>query len=120
MRNMFFHAWATPFEQSALLYERLGRGEEARDTARLALRQPWWTVSTDLARCARVGVQAVGREELGLPGLWKARKGATQSEQPVTTQALAALHPQPSTPTLYQDSGASAADGQRAGDRRPV
>ena len=50
MRNMFFGKWGFPFELAANLYQSLGRWEEARDTARLALKQPWWTIS-DLAGC---------------------------------------------------------------------
>lgn len=50
MRNMFFGKWGFPFELAAKLYQRLGRSEEARDTARLALKQPWWTIS-DLDGC---------------------------------------------------------------------
>jgi hypothetical protein len=45
MRNMFFGKWGFPFELAAKLYQRLGRSEEARDTARLALKQPWWSIS---------------------------------------------------------------------------
>jgi hypothetical protein len=50
MKNMFYQQWAFPYEESAKLYAYLGRMEEARDTARLALKQPWWTV-VDLLRC---------------------------------------------------------------------
>ena len=50
MRNLFFSRWGFPFELAAGLYEQLGRREEARDTARLALKQPWWTVD-DLDKC---------------------------------------------------------------------
>lgn len=50
MRNLFFSRWGFPFELAAGLYEQLGRREEARDTARLALKQPWWTVD-DLNTC---------------------------------------------------------------------
>ena len=53
MKNHFFQKWASPFEESAYLYEKLDRAEEARDTARLALRQPWWSVG-NLARCVFV------------------------------------------------------------------
>jgi hypothetical protein len=72
MRNMFFGKWAFAFELAAELYQRLGRAEEARDTARLALKQPWWT-ATDLAGCSLFAM---------LPGLtnrvvhWVARPGA--------------------------------------------
>lgn len=51
MKNLFFQRWAFPYEESALLYQQLDRLEEARDTARLALKQPWWTVE-DLSQCA--------------------------------------------------------------------
>jgi hypothetical protein len=49
MKNFFYQKWAFPYEEAAKLYEGLGRAEEARDTARLALKQPWWTVQ-DLTR----------------------------------------------------------------------
>ena len=59
MKGSFFQEWATPFEQSALLYELLGRDEEARDTARLALKKPWWTISSDLDRCVEIGWNSI-------------------------------------------------------------
>lgn len=51
MKNLFFQRWAFPFEAAAKLYGELDRQEEARDTARLTLKQPWWTVQ-DLPRFA--------------------------------------------------------------------
>jgi hypothetical protein len=45
MKNLFYQGFALPFEVAADLYQELDRGEEARDTARLALKQPWWTVA---------------------------------------------------------------------------
>lgn len=60
MKNHFFQKWGFPFEESAYLYEKLDRSEEARDTARLALRQPWWSVG-DLPRCVPEHVQLCAR-----------------------------------------------------------
>lgn len=55
MKGAFFPGIAFPFETAGVLYRRLGRAEEARDTARLALKQPWWTVS-DLSRSATAAI----------------------------------------------------------------
>lgn len=43
MRN--FAGWARPLEFNSMMYRDAGRHEEARDTARLALRNPWWSLS---------------------------------------------------------------------------
>jgi hypothetical protein len=59
VKNRFYQKWAFPFEQTALLYAKLGRLEEARDTARLALKQPWWSVN-DLSRCVLSAVHHGG------------------------------------------------------------
>lgn len=59
MKKLFFREWAFPYESSALLYESLGRHEEARDTARLTLKQPWWTID-QLPRCAVCDCSAAG------------------------------------------------------------
>lgn len=45
MRHQHFSGWARPFEFNSLLFSNVGRHEEARDTARIALRMPWWTLS---------------------------------------------------------------------------
>lgn len=56
MKRAHFPGWARPFEFNAQLYSKLGREEEARDSARVALYTPWWTLkngfraSTELAR----------------------------------------------------------------------
>ncbi|CAL8470236.1 g9778 [Coccomyxa elongata] len=44
-RKNHFPGWARPFEFNANLYSSIGRNEEARDGARIALRFPWWTLS---------------------------------------------------------------------------
>ncbi|KAK9809015.1 hypothetical protein WJX72_007933 [[Myrmecia] bisecta] len=46
MRSKHFPGWARPFEANALLFQDINRMEEARDTARIALRMPWWTLLT--------------------------------------------------------------------------
>lgn len=66
MRNLFFSRWGFPFELAAGLYEQLGRREEARDTARLALKQPWWTVA-DLDKCAPLYVNVCTRGSSATP-----------------------------------------------------
>ncbi|PSC67647.1 Cyclin delta-3 isoform 1 [Micractinium conductrix] len=43
MRNTFFPGWGRPYEFNSQLLARVGRGEEARDVARIALRMPWWS-----------------------------------------------------------------------------
>lgn len=45
MRHQHFSGWGRPFEFNSLLFSNAGRHEEARDTARIALRMPWWTLS---------------------------------------------------------------------------
>lgn len=45
-RSDHFGGWARPYEFNSQLYIRFGRMEEARDSARTALRLPWWTLST--------------------------------------------------------------------------
>lgn len=44
MKRAHFPGWARPYEFNAQLYGRVGRGEEARDSARVALYTPWWTL----------------------------------------------------------------------------
>lgn len=46
MRAGHFQGWARPYEFAATLYARMGdtRREEARDTARFALGEAWWTL----------------------------------------------------------------------------
>jgi len=39
-----FSGWARPYEFNAQHLMRCGRDEEARDTARMALRMPWWSL----------------------------------------------------------------------------
>ncbi|KAI8464671.1 MAG: hypothetical protein J3K34DRAFT_525991 [Monoraphidium minutum] len=47
MRNGHFPGWARPYEFCADLYRKIGkREEECRDVARMALRSPWWTLSS--------------------------------------------------------------------------
>lgn len=44
MKRAHFPGWARPYEFNAQLYSRLRRVEEARDSARVALYMPWWTL----------------------------------------------------------------------------
>lgn len=45
-RSDHFGGWARPYEFNCQLYLRVDRTEEARDSARTALRLPWWTLTT--------------------------------------------------------------------------
>lgn len=45
MKRQHFPSWARPYEFSAQLLSKLGRAEEGRDAARVALCLPWWTLS---------------------------------------------------------------------------
>lgn len=45
-RSDHFGGWARPYEFNCQLYLRVNRTEEARDSARTALRLPWWTLTT--------------------------------------------------------------------------
>jgi len=58
MRAGHFQGWARPYEFAASLYARLGdaRREEARDTARFALGEPWWTLRSYEATRRRAGL----------------------------------------------------------------
>ncbi|KAL3150032.1 hypothetical protein ABBQ38_013385 [Trebouxia sp. C0009 RCD-2024] len=49
MRPKHFAGWGRPYEFTAGLYKQLGRLEESRDSARVALRLPWWSLSTGFA-----------------------------------------------------------------------
>ncbi|KAK9818753.1 hypothetical protein WJX74_009152 [Apatococcus lobatus] len=46
MRPSHFPGWGRPFEFNAQLLRALQRDEEARDSARIALRMPWWTLGS--------------------------------------------------------------------------
>eukprot|EP00898_Chlorokybus_atmophyticus_P003704 jgi/Chlat1/4334/Chrsp29S04500 len=64
-----FPGWARPYAFNALTLNRVGRPLEARDAARVALRNPWWTLGTpftevaDLAGYGESGIEFV-REKL--------------------------------------------------------
>ncbi|KAF8061990.1 hypothetical protein HT031_004250 [Scenedesmus sp. PABB004] len=46
MRNNHFPGWGRPYEFASELFQKIGkREEEARDMARYALRNPWWSLS---------------------------------------------------------------------------
>lgn len=45
MRDGHFPDWGRPYEYVFELMKKLGREEESRDIARLALRSPWWSLS---------------------------------------------------------------------------
>lgn len=93
MRNSFFSRWGFPFELAAGLYDQLGRKEEARDTARLALKQPWWTVE-DLKKCA----SSICRSTVAMPG--------THSRLVGTSTPAACGYPLHLTaPMLFQTEG---------------
>lgn len=44
MKGSHFPNWGRPYEFASQLMDKVGRGEEARDVARIALRMPWWTL----------------------------------------------------------------------------
>ncbi|KXZ51170.1 hypothetical protein GPECTOR_13g657 [Gonium pectorale] len=52
MRNGHFVGWARPYEFASDLFTQLGRNEEGRDMARMALRLPWWTLRAPFASVA--------------------------------------------------------------------
>ena len=54
MKRAHFPGWARPYEFNAQLYKRLGRNEEARDSARVALYTPWWTLRAGFQACANL------------------------------------------------------------------
>lgn len=49
MRPTHFSGWGRPYEFTAGLYKQLGRLEESRDSARVALRLPWWSLCSGFA-----------------------------------------------------------------------
>ena len=54
MKRAHFAGWARPYEFNAQLYSRLQRTEEARDSARVALHMPWWTLRSGFEAAARL------------------------------------------------------------------
>ena len=54
MKRAHFAGWARPYEFNAQLYSRLQRAEEARDSARVALHMPWWTLRAGFEAAARL------------------------------------------------------------------
>ncbi|KAK9864929.1 hypothetical protein WJX84_001472 [Apatococcus fuscideae] len=46
MRPSHFPGWGRPFEFNAQLLRAMHRDEEARDSARIAMRMPWWTLGS--------------------------------------------------------------------------
>ena len=54
MKRAHFPGWARPYEFNAQLYQKLGREEEARDSARVALYTPWWTLRSGFKACAEL------------------------------------------------------------------
>ena len=54
MKRALFPSWARPGEFHARLNHRLGRHEEARDSARVALYAPWWTLKHGFASMAEL------------------------------------------------------------------
>lgn len=49
MRNSHFPGWGRPFEFNSQLMAGVGRKEEARDMARIAMRMPWWSFADGFA-----------------------------------------------------------------------
>ncbi|KAL4440277.1 hypothetical protein ABPG75_003278 [Micractinium tetrahymenae] len=49
MRNSHFPGWGRPYEYASQLMARVGRAEESRDVARIALRMPWWSFADGFA-----------------------------------------------------------------------
>lgn len=54
MKRAHFPSWARPGEFHARLNQQLGRREEARDSARVALYTPWWTLKYGFASMAEL------------------------------------------------------------------
>ena len=54
MKRVHFPSWARPGEFHARLNQQLGRKEEARDSARVALYTPWWTLKHGFASMAEL------------------------------------------------------------------
>ena len=54
MKRDHFQSWARPGEFHALLNKHLGRKEEARDSARVALYTPWWTLKSGFTSMAEL------------------------------------------------------------------
>eukprot|EP00775_Hariotina_reticulata_P005352 gene5352-5588_t len=63
MRNNHFPGWGRPYEFAAELFQKIGRrGEEARDMARYALRNPWWSLSNFAATRAASELQGSAKQ----------------------------------------------------------
>eukprot|EP00879_Flechtneria_rotunda_P027676 GHRR01029657.1.p1 GENE.GHRR01029657.1~~GHRR01029657.1.p1 ORF type:complete len:344 (+),score=121.23 GHRR01029657.1:363-1394(+) len=63
MRNNHFPGWARPYEFACELFQKIGsRGEEARDMARYALRNPWWSLSDFAAIKATSQLQGTAKQ----------------------------------------------------------
>ncbi|KAG2498379.1 hypothetical protein HYH03_003638 [Edaphochlamys debaryana] len=64
MRNGHFPGWARPYEFASDLYMGLGRGEEGRDMARMALRLPWWTLRAPFTAVATTAALPADAEKV--------------------------------------------------------
>lgn len=49
MRQGHFPEWARPYEFNSWIMKEVGRGEESRDVARIAMRMPWWSLHDGFA-----------------------------------------------------------------------
>lgn len=49
MRQGHFPEWGRPYEFNWQLLDKVGRNEESRDVARIALRMPWWSFKDGFA-----------------------------------------------------------------------
>jgi len=90
MRKLF-NGWARPYEFDAQHMLRCGHAEEARDTARMALRMPWWTLQQGYSLTSELAqipgdpqdVFRVLNDEAGTPGPVQQAASAGRSSQEV-------------------------------------
>lgn len=64
MKRAHFPSWARPGEFHARLNQRLGRREEARDSARVALYTPWWTLKYGFTSMAEIAQFPASADEV--------------------------------------------------------
>ncbi|KAK9834153.1 hypothetical protein WJX81_003350 [Elliptochloris bilobata] len=79
MRGSHFPGWARPREYNAQLLAGIGRDEEARDSARMALRLPWWTLAGGFAAMAALAQLGSGAGDVQAA---LARQAASQGNLP--------------------------------------
>jgi hypothetical protein len=64
MRQGHFPDWARPYEFAFGLLRDVGRHEESRDVARIALRSPWWTLKEGFAATRDAALLSGGADEV--------------------------------------------------------